>query len=303
MEHRRRRAKEIDLTIGHHSVTKIIDRRADLRDLYPTLLRLPWSRFLLLVVLAYLVVDILFALMYYAAPDAIGGMHGTGRFTGDFFFSAETLSTVGYGQLFPATLYGHIMASIESLSGMMLIAVVTGLIFVRFSRPWPRVIFARRIVVQPFNGKPALMVRVGNERDSMLFNAEVRMTLMMEAVTLEGIRHFSSHQLRLQDAHIPMFALAWVGRHEISPESPLYGLNQAQMKARRMRLVVSVTGLDEVLTETVYAAQRYTADDVHFDHQYVVMDSEDQGHHRVDFAYFHEIEPWQGPAVEAAERR
>ena len=302
MEHRRR-AKEIDLTIGHHSVTKIIDRRADLRDLYPILLRLPWTRFLPLVVLAYLVVDILFALLYYSAPDAIGGMHGTDRFTSDFFFSAETLSTVGYGQLFPATLYGHIIATIESLSGMILIAVVTGLIFVRFSKPWPRVIFARKIVIRPFDGKPALMVRIGNERDSLLLNAEVRMTLMLEAVTSEGTRHFSSYPLRMQDDHVPMFALAWVGRHEISADSPLYGLDKAQMKARRMRLVVSVTGLDEVLTETVYAAQRYTTDDVHFDHQYAAMDSDDQGRHRVDFAYFHEIEPWHGPVDVGSEPR
>uniref|UniRef100_E6PTD2 ATP-sensitive inward rectifier potassium channel 10 n=1 Tax=mine drainage metagenome TaxID=410659 RepID=E6PTD2_9ZZZZ len=290
MKARKNRPKEIDLTIGRSSVTKVIARHTDLHDLYPALLRLSWDRFLAVVTLAYLAVDILFALLYYAHPNAIGGTH-EGRFASDFFFSAETLSTVGYGQMYPANLYGHVVATVESLTGMMLLAVVTGLIFVRFSRPWPRVMFARHAVIGKFNGKPTLMVRIGNEHDNMLFNVEVRMTLMLQEVTAEGVQHFSGHTLKLHNDHIAVFALAWMAMHEIAPDSPLHGLTSELLAARRMDLIVSVVGLDEVLTATVHAVKEYGAEDLRFDHHYVPMGSDDHGRRRVDFAHFHEVEP------------
>src|SRR5258705_2300164 len=144
------------------------------RYVYQWLLGLRWPQFAALVGAFYITLNLLFATLYAVDPNSIAGTTGGRWFYDCFFFSVQTLATVGYGHMYPQTLYGHIVTTIEIMSGLFLLAVMTGLIFVRFSRPIARVVFSNPIVIAPLNGKPTLMVRVGTHNHHSMVEAEFR---------------------------------------------------------------------------------------------------------------------------------
>src|SRR5947207_4814534 len=141
------------------------------RDVYRWLLGLRWPQFALFVGAVYIGLNLLFAVLYSLDPNSVAGRTSTNWFLDCFFFSVQTLATVGYGHMYPQTLYGHLVSTIEIMTGIFLIAVMTGLIFVRFSRPIARVVFSGSMVIGPLNGKPTLMVRVGNENHHSMVEA------------------------------------------------------------------------------------------------------------------------------------
>jgi inward rectifier potassium channel len=174
-------------------------------DLYHHLLALPWAAFLTGLSLVYLALNLLFALLYLLGDRAIANAR-PGAFSDAFFFSVETLSTIGYGQMSPATLYGNIVMTIEALVGLMLVAVAAGLMFARFSRPTARVVFSKVAVVALFNGVPTLSLRLANARRNQILDAQVSVTLVRDERTAEGewMRRF--YDLQLARQHSPIFA-------------------------------------------------------------------------------------------------
>src|SRR5580658_7295738 len=175
--HMRHRDEAVAIRIGAFEFTKTGAARFDLRDPYHLAVTLRWPQFFLALFLLDLLINLAFALLYWTQPGSIS--NAVPSFTEAFFFSTETLATVGYGVMAPATLYGHIVSSLEILCGLTFAALVTGLIFVRFSRPRAKFRFAENAVLTTCGGKPTLMVRIGNGRLTVLADARARITAVL----------------------------------------------------------------------------------------------------------------------------
>jgi inward rectifier potassium channel len=262
------------------------------RDIYRWLLGLRWPQFGVFVGALYIALNLLFAALYSLRQDSIAGTTGGYWFYDCFFFSVQTLATVGYGHMYPQTLYGHIVTTIEIMSGIFLLAVMTGLIFVRFSRPSARVVFSKSIVIAPLNGKPTLMVRVGNENQHSMVEAEFRIMFSRDEPLLEGgdFRYF--YVLKLHFERLTVFPAALTLRHTIDETSPLFGATPESLEASRVLFVVSVVGIDPVIAAAVQTQNDYTWRDVRFGERFAEMYTEHgDGRLTVDYGRLHDTEP------------
>ena len=262
-----------------------------LRDLYHNLLILPWPIFLVVLAFVYLGLNIFFALLYLLDGDAIANAR-PGAFADAFFFSVETLSTIGYGQMSPATFYGNIVMTCEALAGVMLVAVAAGLMFARFSRPTARVLFSKVAVISPHDGVPALTLRLANVRRNQILEAQVSVTLVRDERTAEGewMRRF--YDLRLARHRSPIFAMTFTVMHEIDDASPLRNATPSSLAVESAEIVVTVTGIDEITVQPVHARTSYLGHEVLWDHRFadVFIETED-GRLAIDYRLFHDTEP------------
>ena len=262
------------------------------RDVYRWLLSLRWPQFAVFAATLYITLNLLFAALYSFQPNSIAGSTGGHWFFDCFFFSVQTLATVGYGHMYPQTFYGHIVTTIEIMSGLFLLAVMTGLIFVRFSRPIARVAFSRSIVITPLNGKPTLMVRVGNENHHSMVEAEFRIMFSRDEPLMEGgdFRYF--YNLKLHFDRLTVFPAALTLRHVIDETSPLHPATPESLETGRALFFVSVVGVDPVIAAAVQTQQDYTWRDVRFGERFVDIYTESgQGQLTVDYGRLNETEP------------
>jgi inward rectifier potassium channel len=262
------------------------------RDVYRWLLSLRWPRFAVFVGSLYIALNLFFAGLYSLQQDSIAGTTGGYWFYDCFFFSVQTLATVGYGHMYPQTLYGHIVTTIEIMSGIFLLAVMTGLIFVRFSRPSARVVFSNSIVIAPLNGKPTLMVRVGNENQHSMVEAEFRIMFSRDEPLLEGgdFRYF--YVLKLHFDRLTVFPAALTLRHTIDETSPLFGATPESLESSRVLFIVSVVGIDPVIAAAVQTQKDYSWRNVRFGERFAEMYTEHgDGRLTVDYGRLHDTEP------------
>ena len=263
----------------------------NLADTYHWLLAMQWRWYFFVTAVAYLVTNLVFAGLYYAAPGSVANAH-EGSFLDVFFFSIETLATVGYGNMSPATVYGHSVASVEILVGMLELAISTGLMFARFSRPSSRILFSKVAVVARFDGVPTLMFRTGNERNNLILEASVRAAVVRRERTQEGQDFTRFYELALERDNTSVFALSWTVMHKIDERSPLYGKTAAQMLADGAYLTVSISGTDDTLNDFVHSRHNYAPEDIHYGFRFVDILSESDGEVRLlDFGRFHDIVP------------
>lgn len=263
-------------------------KRWYLSDSYHAMLALSWPRFFGAVFTVYLGTNLLFAALYGIQPGAIADAR-PGSFADAFFFSMETLATVGYGFMHPGTTYGHLVASAEIMCGMLETAVMTGLLFARFSRPTSRIMFSRVAVVTRFNGTPTLMFRTGNERNNLILEATVRASIVRRERTAEGQEFTRFYDLALERSSTSVFALSWTVMHRIDERSPLFGKSAADLLDEGATLTVSMTGMDETLNDFVHARHSYGADEVLYGQRFVDILSERDGDVRIiDFGRFHD---------------
>ena len=260
-------------------------------DLYHHLVTLRWSVFLLGLAAVYLSLNVIFAALYLVGDGAIANAR-PGVFADAFFFSVETLSTIGYGQLSPATLYGHIVMTSEALVGLMLIAVAAGLMFARFSRPIARVMFSKVAVVAPYNAVPTLTLRLANERRNEILEAQVSVTLVRDERTVEGewMRRFYDLQLARQRS--PIFAMTFTVMHPIDCASPLSGATPASLAAEGAEIVVTVAGIDANTSQAVHARSSYLAHEILWGKRFAdVFTQTEDGRLAIDYHRFHDTEP------------
>ncbi len=261
----------------------------DVRDTYHWLLTLTWPQFAAFIFAVYIAVNLVFSVFYYLDPPSIAGMT---TFADAFFFSVETLATVGYGHFYPDSLYGHIVSTVEIMFGMFGLAVVTGLIFVRFSRPTARLLFSRTMVIAPFDGQPALMLRVANLRHHAMAEAEFRVMLIREEMVKEGELMRRFYQLPLQFDRLIVFPVALTIRHIIDEKSPLYGWTAADLEKSDARLLASIVCIDTVIPAPVQSYYDYTWRDVQFGRRFVEIYTDlDDNKMAVDYGRLHETEP------------
>jgi inward rectifier potassium channel len=260
------------------------------RDLYHRLLTLSWWQFMLVSAVIYGVANAIFAGLYLLQVGSIANA-APGSFLDAFFFSVETFATVGYGVMAPATVYGNVVMTVETLVGLMTVALTTGVLFARVSRPTARVLFADVAVVNHYNGQPALMVRMGNARRSQIIQAEVSLTMLRNEVTAEGQSMRRFYDLPLARARTPVFAMSYTAVHFIDEDSPLYGLDAQDLATHDIELLVTVNGLDETMGQQVHARASYLPAEVIFGHRYADMFGvTEDGRRAIDYARFHSVE-------------
>ena len=247
-----------------------------------------WPAFIGGAVLVFVAFNAFFALFYWLGHQPIANVPG-GQYIDYLYFSIETLSTAGYGDMHPQTHYGHFIATIELFTGVFSMSLMTGLIFARFSRPSARLLFADNPVISDHDGRPTLMIRFANERHNIISNATARLWLFKDVVSREGQSYRRFYELPLLRNESPALALSWTLFHIIDQNSPLDGLNAADLEAVGVTLVVVVSGYDVVAAQTVHARKSYDHPDIRFGHRYAeILGTADDGRLRIDYGRFHE---------------
>jgi inward rectifier potassium channel len=224
------------------------------------MLTISWTRFFLAIAGAYLATNLLFAWGYLlCGPHALHGATGSSfgqRFGEAFFFSVQTLATIGYGRVSPNGLEANILVTVEALFGLLAFALATGLLFSRLSRPVAHIVFSREAVMAPFRGVTALMFRIANERSNQLVEVTATVTLSW-LETVDGTRARRFHELALERKRVVFFPLHWVVVHAIDASSPLHGVTNEQFDARETEIFVLLTAFDETFSQTVHARSSY----------------------------------------------
>jgi inward rectifier potassium channel len=261
-----------------------------LRDVYHQTLQMGWCPFLLLGGLLYIGLNLGFGLLYLLQPGAIANAR-PGSFKDAFFFSVQTVASIGYGQMYPATTYANVVMTVEAAAGLLILALATGLVFARFSRPTARILFSQVAVIGPHNGRPTLAFRLANQRRNQILQAEVAVTLVRDERTEEGplIRRF--YDLKLARYRSPVFALTFTIMHEIDRDSPLADATAASLKADNTELVVTASGIDETIAQRVHARTSYLPDEILWGHRFVdVIGWTEDGSRVIDYRRFHDTE-------------
>lgn len=208
-----------------------------------------------------------------------------------FYFSIETLATVGYGDMHPQTDYGHAVATVEIFTGMCLLAVMTGLIFARFSQPKARFVFARHPVVGTLNGQPTLMIRIANARHNTVSQATARLWLFRVEHTRERGQFRRYYELALARQEHPMFSLSWTLMHVIDETSPLHDMTEDSFADDEDTLVLNVGGIDDNTAQRLHARQVYSRHDILWRHHYRDITSlSERGRLLLDYTKFHDVE-------------
>ena len=192
--------------------------------------------------------------------------------------------------MYPTTTYAHSLVAIESLVGLLGVAMATGLMFARFSRPTARTLFSRVAAIAPYNGKPTFMFRVANQRRNQILEANLGVVVVQSEVTEEGQFMRRIRDLKLVRNQTPIFALSWTAMHPIDENSPLWGATPESLAEKAVEIVVTLTGLDETFSQTVHARHSYIASEVIWDRQFVDLFSQrPNGQYVIDYHHFHDV--------------
>ncbi|WP_159875473.1 ion channel [Aquitalea denitrificans] len=268
-------------------------------DIYHVAMTMSWPQFYVAIAALFFVLNMLFASLYQLGEGSIANQFPR-DFWGAFFFSVETLATVGYGDMHPQTVYAHIISMLEIFIGMMSLALVTGVTFARFSLPRSRIVFSRHPVIRPMDGRQVLMLRAANARQNVIVDAEAQLHMLLNTVSSEGTPLRRLHDLKLQRQHHPMFVLSWTLMHVIDEHSPLYGRSAEELAQLRAGFILSIGGSDEVTRQSMAARHLFQHDDIRWNHQYQdLLYTDEHGEDHVDFGLLHAISPMPEPPAPA----
>jgi inward rectifier potassium channel len=272
------------------TVKKLGIARRPLTDAYHYLLTSPWWVLFALILVAYLASNAIFATVYVLD----GGIENAqpGSFRDAYFFSVQTMATIGYGRMVPVSTLSNVVVTVEALYGLITVALATGLMFAKFSQPRARVVFSRNALIGLRDGVLSVYVRLGNERSTGLVEAQLRLVLLRDEKTVEGeeIRRF--HTLPLTRASSAVFALSWTAVHPIDASSPLFGVTPESLRASQAQLIASLLGIEEATAQTVHARHAWAAEDILFDHRFQdILVKLPDGGRALDYAQFHTVVP------------
>jgi len=268
------------------------------QDFYHRALVVRWPTFFVSLGVLFLLLNTVFAALYMVGHAPIANQFPAG-FGGAFFFSVETLATVGYGDMHPQTVYAHWIATLEIFVGMSSIALATGLIFARFSRPHAKIMFAQYAVVRPIDGRMTLMVRAANARQNVIAEARAKLRMMRLDTTAEGFTLRKLYDLTLVRDQHPVFKLGWVLMHVIDENSPLFGETAETLMGRDASLLLTLEGVDESTSQTMQARYMWACEQIRWQYRFVDIMREEGGVSHIDYSYFNEVVPLD-PAPVAA---
>jgi inward rectifier potassium channel len=271
-------------------------RRTVFRDIYHRFLRAPWWGALLGISAAFLLLNAGFALFYLA----LGGIANArpGSFADAFYFSVQTMGTIGYGAMYPISPAANGLVVAEAVVGLVVTALATGLTFAKFSQSNARIVFTREVTIALMDGVPTLSFRVGNERGNQIIEATVRVVLIRTERTREGSTFYRMYDLPLSRERTPALSRSWVAMHPITPGSKLHDQTPATLKESEVELIVTLVGTDDTSFQPVHARHRYTDDQIIWGARHVDVIHEDEaGQLVLDLRKFHEIS-WAEPTPE-----
>jgi inward rectifier potassium channel len=260
-----------------------------LNDMYFWMMRGRWWHIIGAFIGFYLLANVGFAALYSLDTQALapGGERGFGD---AFFFSVQTISTIGYGTISPQSRYANLLVTAESMVGLLGVAMATGLIFAKFSRVRARVRFSKSVIVTRRNKKPCLMLRVANERGNEVVEASMRVSVLMDDISEEGHRLRRVLDLELVRSTSPIFSLSWLVMHEIDERSPIYGLTPEKARDERLLVIVTLMGIDGTFAETVHARNMYTYEDIAWGRRFVDVIDYVGERVRIDYTKFDDTE-------------
>ncbi|MFT5195237.1 MAG: inward rectifier potassium channel [Cellvibrionaceae bacterium] len=239
-------------------------------DAYYSMLAASWWQLFVYGFLAYLIINLIFGTLYWVGPDSV--VNSNGSWAEGFYFSVQTFSTIGYGSMSPNSTWAHTLVTLESFIGLVAVAMGTGLVFSKFSRPSARINFSKTMVIHQRNGVSTLNFRIASERSgSRVINAKLRLSVMMSSQTAEGHEIRRYHPLKLVRDEMPMFALMLNVFHEVDEDSPFYEMDWETYQDRVGMFVASFEGIDDTFLQTVQANHVYMAKDVEYGAQFVDM--------------------------------
>jgi inward rectifier potassium channel len=258
-------------------------------DVYHAILTAPWWAFFVGIAAIFAAVNTVFALLYMSDPRGIDHARG---FWDYFLFSVQTIGSANYTVMFPKTIYANVVVSIEAFFGILNLALITGVVFARFSRPFARVLFSQVAVIAPFNGVPTLMFRAANQRANQILNAEVTVSLARQVTTTEGIVMRRFEELKLIRSRSPLFALSWTVMHPIDESSPLHGADIDSLYHDQVEIIILLSGRDDTLSDIIYARHSYMPDEILWNRRFVdVLDVTPAGRRLLNLHCFHKTEP------------
>jgi len=285
-----RRIKIGDREIVSHGIAPAV-----LQDLYHYFMTVSWPRLFATIAAFFLIFDLLFGFLYFLVPGCVANLNPPG-FAGAFFFSVETLATVDYGEMHPQTFYGHLVAMVEIFVGLMSLAVITGLMFARFSRPKARFLFAKVAVVRPIDGKLTLMMRAANARQNVIQDASAKLRMLRDEVTEEGFRIRRIKDLKLVRSEHPMFALGWNIMHVIDDSSPLKDETAESLRRTTSVFILSVSGTDETTGQTLMARAEYSSSAIRWNETFRdILEQTADGVLHFDYSKFDDVEALPKP--------
>ena len=258
------------------------------RDLYHALLRLSWAYTLALIGIVYLAINAVFAVAYLFFGGIAGARQGS--FVDAFFFSVQTMGTIGYGAMHPHSIGANAIVVLQSVVGLVITALATGLVFAKFSLNPSQVVFTRDVTISLWDGVPTLSFRLGNDRGSTIVDAQIRLALIRTEVTKEGITFYRMIDLQLARERSPAVARSWTVMHPITETSPLHGTDPAALAKLEAELVATVVGVDDTSLQPVHARQRWEHRSIRWGARHVDILSElADGRIRLDISRFHDI--------------
>ena len=288
---RRKRAKEKPQLVrfGHREIETLGLTQGFWTDLYHRAMTVYWPVFFGSAAVLFVTLNAVFGFLYWLGHEPIANAEGNGPLA-YFYFSIETLATVGYGDMHPQTDYGHLIATVEIFTGMSFLAVMTGLIFARFSRPRARFVFADTAVITRHEGRQALMIRTANARHNTISRANARLWLIRAERSREGDQLRRFYELKLDRSEHPMFVLSWMLFHIIDKDSPLYGATASDLEEGDALFVLNVGGLDDSSAQQLYARHVYSWRDIRWNHRYKDITSvSSQGRFLLDYTKFNDV--------------
>jgi inward rectifier potassium channel len=263
-------------------------------NMYHALLTMSWIKFYLLLALGYFITNIFFASVYLACgSNAFRGAEGITvieRFLEAFFFSVQTLATIGYGRISPNSFAANIVVTFEALVGLLGFALATGLLFARFSRPHAKIIFSHHAIIAPYKDITAFEFRIVNERSNELIEVNATVSLSrLEIVNGRTMRKF--YPLSLEREKVVFLPLHWVVVHPITETSPLYGITAEQFNKADSEILILLTGVDETFSQSVHARSSYKTTEIVWGAKFrdVFIES-DTGKLSIDMKKIHDIE-------------
>jgi inward rectifier potassium channel len=266
-------------------------RREVWQDLYHLLMTISWPLLFFYLATFFVALNLLFAGLYSLQPNGVANVNPPG-YWGLFFFSIETSGTLGYGDMHPQAVYTHVCASVETFIGVSSFALMTGLMFARFSRPRAKFLFARYAVIHPVDGQLTLVLRAANARTSIVMEANARLRLVRDESTLEGQPIRRLYDLPLRRYQHPIFLFGWTLMHVIDADSPLAAATSASLEAARALLLLSISGTDETTGQTLMARHAYRPASLRWNHTFVdILTTDAEGVDHFDYRRFHEVRP------------
>lgn len=259
-----------------------------MHDLYYRTIKASWLHFFMTAGLAYLFLNFFFACLYYFTPAEIVNVKADSLW-GYFLFSFQTSSTIGYGFFLPDSDWAHGIVILDAISGIFYVAIITGLAFSKFARPSAKILFSEKVVFTTFDGKPAIMFRLANGRDTHIVDAQIKISVLLPYRSQEGFEMRRFYNLNLLSDSNPVFSLSWTAIYVIQDDCPLAQLTFEDLFEKDVFFSISFTGIDDVLSQSVHANYSFRKESFVKAKMFKDILTAQEGSYTLDLTNFHEV--------------